>query len=344
MANEIDQLIREKRLYFVGDKLPSDFYEAVRLWLPLAEAGDPKAQYNIARCYHNGDGVDKDSRKAFELYIKASNQRESRSFHNLSLMYEAGEACEKNTAKAQEMMDKAAELGEVRALCKQADAAFAQRDIEKARSLYKKGAEQGHSRSEIGVIACDLKLSAEYQGYKVSGYSSRIVEGSTSTTSHSAPSVKILVSNKSSCAVRVKFFMEEVSHDEKKQYGTNAFDVAKNDTVGLQHFLNVTQSHYEEKLIGMEVNGEDFSMVPVVLAEWADIRPTFISWLLVTIMTTAAVAVAILAFDHPHNMDGLIILLMISAAIAFFPALIINGLKHKLDTKGKLAKRLAFVN
>ena len=37
-----------------------DFQTAYRLWLPLAEQGDAKAQYNLGRMYYLGQGVPQD--------------------------------------------------------------------------------------------------------------------------------------------------------------------------------------------------------------------------------------------------------------------------------------------
>lgn len=37
-----------------------DYGEAVAIWQPLAEAGDPEAQINLAGMYFHGQGVDRD--------------------------------------------------------------------------------------------------------------------------------------------------------------------------------------------------------------------------------------------------------------------------------------------
>ena len=38
-----------------GEK--GDFATALRLWTPLAEQGDAKAQYNLGRMYRDGNGI-----------------------------------------------------------------------------------------------------------------------------------------------------------------------------------------------------------------------------------------------------------------------------------------------
>lgn len=113
---EMDKLIKEKRLYFLGDALPPDWYAAFKIWLPMAEAGDPKAQYNVGRCYDQGEGVDKDKNKAKEWYLKAAEQDDPRAFFNLYLFYSNKKSEEKNLEKAEYFFKRAADAGEVRAI------------------------------------------------------------------------------------------------------------------------------------------------------------------------------------------------------------------------------------
>lgn len=112
----IDKAIKERRLYFVGDALPSDWYAAFRLWLPLAEAGDPQAQFNVGRCYDRGDGVDKDSSKAKYWYLKAAGQNDPRALFNLYLFFSDAKSAEKDSETAEAYLKHAVELQEERAL------------------------------------------------------------------------------------------------------------------------------------------------------------------------------------------------------------------------------------
>ena len=113
---EMDKLIKEKRLYFLGDALPPDWYAAFKIWLPMAEAGDPKAQYNVGRCYNLGEGVDKDPGLAKHWYLKAAEQNDARALFNLYLFYSDGKDEETDLEKAEEYLKRAVELGEKRAL------------------------------------------------------------------------------------------------------------------------------------------------------------------------------------------------------------------------------------
>ena len=62
----------------------------------LADAGNPKAQCNLANLYHFGWGVIADGSKAAELYCKVARQNihEERlsalAYHNLSTLYICG--------------------------------------------------------------------------------------------------------------------------------------------------------------------------------------------------------------------------------------------------------------
>ena len=68
----IDSAIKQKEIFFIGEKLPSDWYEGFILWGKIAQTGDPKALFNIAYCYFTGEGTVKDINKAIEYYEKSA--------------------------------------------------------------------------------------------------------------------------------------------------------------------------------------------------------------------------------------------------------------------------------
>lgn len=178
MSNkEIDQAIRDKRLYFVGERLPSDWYEAFRLWLPLAEAGDAKAQYNIGRCYSRGDGTDKDLKKAEEWYLKAAAQNEPRSHHNLSLDYSDLQEAEKSAT----WHKKAVEIGEPRALYLAGEECMQRGDKEGARVYFQKALDGGNMFAQVGLTACDVEITFTHSTKK--NYYT-YTEGVTSSLGH----------------------------------------------------------------------------------------------------------------------------------------------------------------
>jgi len=64
-----------------------DYGTALRIWLPLAEAGDAKAQHAIAYLYEEGKGVLQDTATARKWYLRAAEQGNASSQSNLALMY-----------------------------------------------------------------------------------------------------------------------------------------------------------------------------------------------------------------------------------------------------------------
>lgn len=63
-----------------------DFAAAVAAWRPLAQAGDPDAQYNLAQAYKFGRGVDTDLTEAERLYGLAARQGHWRAADNYGLL------------------------------------------------------------------------------------------------------------------------------------------------------------------------------------------------------------------------------------------------------------------
>jgi len=209
MSNkEIDQAIRDKRLYFVGERLPADWYEAFRLWLPLAEAGDAKAQYNIGRCYSRGDGVDKDEALAMQWYLKAAAQNDPRAYFNIYLHYDEL----KDSTQAEDWLYKAARAGESRAIYALGEKTFNRGteflllgDKDKARELFKQALDKGVETAQLGLIACDIEISfyhstkTNYYSYtaSVSGSNGNVSGGGTVTNSYDNPTIVFKAQNNS---------------------------------------------------------------------------------------------------------------------------------------------------
>ncbi len=63
-----------------------DFYGAVKEWRPLAIAGDPIAQYNLAKAYQLGRGLPVDTKMAESWYGKAAQQGHIPSRDNYGLL------------------------------------------------------------------------------------------------------------------------------------------------------------------------------------------------------------------------------------------------------------------
>lgn len=88
-----------------------DFPRAVAQWKPLADAGDPDAQFNLAQAYKLGRGVPRDLTKAEELYASAATKGHLQASDNYGLMlFQRGER-----GKAMPYIRAAAERGDARA-------------------------------------------------------------------------------------------------------------------------------------------------------------------------------------------------------------------------------------
>ena len=63
----------EKGLTAAGS---GDYETALKEWLPLAESGDPSAQFNIGLIYEAGQGVPQNDAEAVKWYRLAADQGE----------------------------------------------------------------------------------------------------------------------------------------------------------------------------------------------------------------------------------------------------------------------------
>jgi hypothetical protein len=86
---------------------------SLQRWLPLAQKGEPEAQYYVARIYANGmSGVPTDYGKAAEWYQLAANQNFSSAVQELGYMYEQGLGVPQDAKLALNLQRKAAGLGD----------------------------------------------------------------------------------------------------------------------------------------------------------------------------------------------------------------------------------------
>src|SRR4051812_18409637 len=64
-----------------------DYNAALKIWQPLAQAGNADAQYNLGRLYARGEGVPQDDRKAVDWFRRAAKQKNVDAEYNLAGMY-----------------------------------------------------------------------------------------------------------------------------------------------------------------------------------------------------------------------------------------------------------------
>ncbi|MBI3570513.1 MAG: sel1 repeat family protein, partial [Gammaproteobacteria bacterium] len=84
------------------------YAKARELWLPLAEAGDVRAQYAIGRLYEKGKGVERNFAQAFVWYRKAAEKGHADSEYRLAVGYAYGLGIQKDEGEALSWLRKAA--------------------------------------------------------------------------------------------------------------------------------------------------------------------------------------------------------------------------------------------
>jgi TPR repeat protein len=87
------------------------FSRSAQLLSPLADMGDPRAQYRMAIMMQNGLGMVANELQAFKYMEAAAEADYDLAQHGLGFMYLEGECVEKNPAKAVEWFKQAAEKG-----------------------------------------------------------------------------------------------------------------------------------------------------------------------------------------------------------------------------------------
>ena len=82
-----------------------DYRTALAEWRPLAEAGDPDAQYQLGIMYYRGEGVVQDYREAAAWYRSAAEQGDTEAQLNLGLMYAQGLGVSQDYVQAYKWFD-----------------------------------------------------------------------------------------------------------------------------------------------------------------------------------------------------------------------------------------------
>ncbi len=91
-----------------------DFRGALSAWHPLAESGDPRAQFNLGHLFEEGKGVQQDSTRAVAWWRKAAEQGYVDAQINLANSLIAGDGVEQDLGKAAGWLKKAAGNGSAR--------------------------------------------------------------------------------------------------------------------------------------------------------------------------------------------------------------------------------------
>ena len=88
-----------------------DYAKAIELWQPLAERGDPTAQYFIGTLYAEGKGVPQNDETAFAWFQRSANKGNAVAQYNVGASYAAGAGVKKSDADAAKWFQRAANQG-----------------------------------------------------------------------------------------------------------------------------------------------------------------------------------------------------------------------------------------
>jgi uncharacterized protein len=89
-----------------------DYVTAAKEWRPLADAGDPIAQYNLGLLYVDGHGVPQSSAEAAKWFHRAAEQDYGLAQHNLGAMYGSGEGVKRDYVQAYKWLNICAAKGD----------------------------------------------------------------------------------------------------------------------------------------------------------------------------------------------------------------------------------------
>jgi hypothetical protein len=88
-----------------------DYTTALKEWRPLAEQGNPDAQYNLGIMYRHGEGVTQDYKVAIKWFKLAAEQGNASAQSNLGAIYDQGLGITQDSSAAFKWFKLAAESG-----------------------------------------------------------------------------------------------------------------------------------------------------------------------------------------------------------------------------------------
>ncbi|HTC36605.1 MAG TPA: tetratricopeptide repeat protein [Bryobacteraceae bacterium] len=88
-----------------------DYTAAAKEWRPLAEAGEPEAQFNLGLLYLDGHGVPQSTAEAVNWFRRAAEQDYTQAQHNLGAMYGSGQGVKRDYIQAYKWLNLCAAKG-----------------------------------------------------------------------------------------------------------------------------------------------------------------------------------------------------------------------------------------
>jgi len=102
-------------MYYNGNGTPQDYAEAAKWWLLAAEQGNNLAQSILGRMYAAGQGVSQDNSEAVKWSQLAAEQGNAQAQTHLGFMYDKGEGVPQNYVEAVKWYQLASEQGNAQA-------------------------------------------------------------------------------------------------------------------------------------------------------------------------------------------------------------------------------------
>jgi uncharacterized protein len=88
-----------------------DYVAAAKEWQPLADQGDPVAQYNLGLLFLDGHGVPQSPAQAVDWFRRAAEQGYAPAQHNLGAMYGSGQGIKRDYVQAYKWLNLCAAKG-----------------------------------------------------------------------------------------------------------------------------------------------------------------------------------------------------------------------------------------
>jgi uncharacterized protein len=135
-----------------------DYSAALGILRPLAEQGDPVAQYRLGSMYIDGHGVPKDNTEGIKWYRRAAEQNNTLAQRMLGYKYEFGQDVTKDLSEAANWLRRAADLGDAEAQAQLANMYYlgegVHKDMNIAASWFLRSAQQGFADAQamIGLM------------------------------------------------------------------------------------------------------------------------------------------------------------------------------------------------
>ncbi len=89
-----------------------DYATAAKEWRPIAEGGDPAAQFNLGMLYYDGHGVPQNFQEAAKWLRRAADQGYAKAQHNLGALYGVGKGLRRDYVQAYKWLSLCAAAGE----------------------------------------------------------------------------------------------------------------------------------------------------------------------------------------------------------------------------------------